>query len=49
MEFPVSTDPTSTASTGEPSTALAADPSASTGVSGSDNSARTAWRKCQTA
>ncbi|MHC3368518.1 hypothetical protein ACYAFX_15210 [Rhodococcus aetherivorans] len=36
------TDPTSTASSGEPSTALAAEPVARTGVSGSDSSVRTA-------
>ena len=48
-EFPVSTEPTRTASTGEPNIALAAEPSASTGVSGSDNSACTALTNCQTA
>ena len=40
--LPVSTDPTRMASTGEPSIALAADPTARTGVSGSESSSRTA-------
>ncbi|AMD53554.1 hypothetical protein ATO49_00415 [Mycolicibacterium fortuitum subsp. fortuitum DSM 46621 = ATCC 6841 = JCM 6387] len=40
--LPVSTDPTRIASIGEPSIALAAEPTASTGVSGSDSSERNA-------
>ncbi|SGO70533.1 Uncharacterised protein [Mycobacterium tuberculosis] len=45
----MSTEPTITASTGEPNTALAIAPSASIGVNGSDNSARTALVNCQSA
>ncbi len=47
--LPVNTEPTSAASTGEPSTALAADPTARTGVNGSDNSSRMARAKSATA
>ena len=45
--LPASTDPTSTASIGDPSRALAADPVARTGVSGSDSSVRIARPKSQ--